>query len=349
MIKDNISKKTPRVSVIMAIYKEPVEWMRQSIDSILNQTFSDFEFIIINDNPQRLENVNVLNEFASKDIRIRVIQNASNIGLTKSLNKGLNIARGEYIARMDADDIACPERLEKQLKFMQNNQTVGAVGCNAYVINDKSLIISKISRPTNMDDLRYLSIFESPIYHPASFYRRLILGNAVCYDENIEYSQDYALWISLLKVCNIANLQDRLIKYRITDSQISSAHHIEQQQFAFGNQLTALTNMGIVMGEKDSALFKYLTRPAAATCSFTHKEIRDFIVRFLNRNKINLSVGYRVVKNRLILIYANKIAHSLSLPHAMCSLLKLQFLTNTINIYSTLSLVNKYRVKLNAK
>lgn len=349
MIKDNISKKAPRVSVVMAIYKEPVEWMRLSIDSILNQTFSDFEFIIINDNPQRQENRNILNEYALKDIRIIVVQNESNIGLTKSLNKGLDIARGEYIARMDADDIACPERLEKQLEFMNNNPTVGAVGCNAYVINDKSLIISKISRPINMDDLRYLSIFESPIYHPASFYRRLILGNAVCYDEKIKYSQDYALWISLLKMSDVANLQDRLIKYRITDSQISSAHHVEQQQFAFENQLRALTNIGIVLGEKDSSLFKSLTRPAASTCSFTHKEVRDFIVRFLNGNKVNLSVGYRVVKNRLILIYANRIAHSLSLPHALCSLLELQILTNTINFYSILSLVNKYRVKLNAK
>ena len=304
---------------------------------------------ILNIKSKDNELYNVIDRVAKQYDGLRTYKFDENVKLGRALAKGVEICKNDLIARMDADDIACPERLEKQLEFMNNNPTVGAVGCNAYVINDKSLIISKISRPINMDDLRYLSIFESPIYHPASFYRRLILGNAVCYDEKIKYSQDYALWISLLKMSDVANLQDRLIKYRITDSQISSAHHVEQQQFAFENQLRALTNIGIVLGEKDSSLFKSLTRPAASTCSFTHKEVRDFIVRFLNGNKVNLSVGYRVVKNRLILIYANRIAHSLSLPHALCSLLELQILTNTINFYSILSLVNKYRVKLNAK
>ena len=101
----------------MSIYSEEEEWIRESIDSILNQTFSDFEFIIINDNPNRDKNNSLLTEYTRIDNRIIIITNEENIGLTKSLNKGLEIARGKYIARMDADDISLPTRFEKQVDF----------------------------------------------------------------------------------------------------------------------------------------------------------------------------------------------------------------------------------------
>lgn len=114
MTEDKLFIKSPLVSVVMAIYNEPVEWMRQAIDSILYQSFKDFEFIIINDNPIRVENKEILDEYSAKDSRVIVVLNEENIGLTKSLNKGLAIASGEYIARMDADDIAMPERLRMQ-------------------------------------------------------------------------------------------------------------------------------------------------------------------------------------------------------------------------------------------
>ena len=94
-----------KISVIMSIYSEKEEWIKESIDSILSQTFRDFEFIIINDNPKRKQNENLLLEYSQKDNRIIVITNKENIGLTKSLNKGLSIAKGKYIARMDADII----------------------------------------------------------------------------------------------------------------------------------------------------------------------------------------------------------------------------------------------------
>ncbi|MFJ1380822.1 glycosyltransferase family 2 protein [Capnocytophaga canimorsus] len=103
-----------RISIIMAIYNEKIEWMRQSIDSILNQTFSDFEFIIINDNPQMRDNQLLTSEYVKKDKRIKKIHNEQ---LTKSLNKGLKIAEGQYIARLNADDIALPKRFEKQVYF----------------------------------------------------------------------------------------------------------------------------------------------------------------------------------------------------------------------------------------
>ena len=117
MIKEN----TPKVSVVMSVYKEPVEWLHESIDSILNQTFSGFEYIIICDNPEYEEGILLLKGYAKKDNRIRLIFNKENIGLTKSLNIGISIAQGDYIARMDADDISEAKRFEKQLDFFESN------------------------------------------------------------------------------------------------------------------------------------------------------------------------------------------------------------------------------------
>lgn len=335
------------ITVLMSVYKEPIEWIRLSIDSILKQTFHDFEFIIINDNPGRMENTLLLNEYAAKDSRLVIITNEINIGLTKSLNKGLLLARGEYIARMDADDISLPTRFEKQLNYLKNNPDVGAVGCNAYVINEKSEITSKMTRPSNKDYLRYLSIFESPIFHPSSFFRRFISNKAVKYDESVKYSQDYALWISLLKICNIANLEEKLLYYRKAETQISKAHYLEQQQFAFNNQLNAVFNMGLMIRDEDIECFKYLTRPIVSNRTIDSKLLRTFIVRFLKENRVKLSDSFYIVRKRLILIYANVITKKLPLTQSLFDLLKLQILTKYFNCYSILSLVNKYRIKRN--
>ena len=126
-----------RISVVISVYKEPVEWLSQSIDSILHQTFSDFEFIIVCDNPAYEEGINTLKEYSKKDGRIRLIFNEGNIGLTKSLNKGLAIAQGEYIARMDVDDIAMTERFAKQLEYLDSHPEIGVCGSIIKYIGDR--------------------------------------------------------------------------------------------------------------------------------------------------------------------------------------------------------------------
>ena len=125
------------VSVLMSVYNEPEEWMRVAIDSILGQTFTDFEFIIINDNPKRKLNREILSDYAKQDKRIVILENEENIGLTKSLNKGLKVAKGKYIARMDADDISLSDRLEKQVNFMEEHPEVGVCGANILCFGDR--------------------------------------------------------------------------------------------------------------------------------------------------------------------------------------------------------------------
>ncbi len=201
----------------MSVYKEPIEWLRQSIDSMLNQTFKDFEFIIICDNPEYEDGINLLKDYLVKDKRIILLCNDKNIGLTKSLNKCLSVSKGEYIARMDADDIAYPTRLEKQLALMEKNPDVDVCGTNILKFGGESRVVSY---PEKMDNI-YLFI-ESPFAHPTVVIRKKSLKN-FRYNEEFRVSQDFKLWVDMYeKGAVFYNLQETLLKYRVSDKQIST-------------------------------------------------------------------------------------------------------------------------------
>ncbi len=212
----------------MSIYKEPESWIRLSVDSILGQTVADFEFIIINDNPTRPENDRLLQEYEQKDSRIRVIRNAENLGLTKSLNVGLQVAQGTYIARMDADDFAFPERFAVQLQYLQEHPDCIACSGLAYLW-DGTNITGKMYRPVDYPEFLYYSFTSSPFVHPLLMMRRESLekGN-IRYDEDFRYSQDYKLAVDMLQVGKIGNVDRYLLKYRISAQQITSKFGREQ-------------------------------------------------------------------------------------------------------------------------
>jgi len=217
----------PKVSVVMSVYKEPIDWIKQSVDSILNQTFTDFEFIIINDKPDREENRLVLDEYQKKDNRIVIITNETNIGLAKSLNKGLCVAKGEYVARMDADDISMPERFEQQVRFLDSNPDVIVCGTNAESFGDKKNSFNWIYERNN--DIKAQLLNNSCFVHPTVFIRKSVLiDNNILYDEDYRQAQDYRLWEVLRSYGSYANIMEILLKYRISNQQIS--HHSHSQQ-----------------------------------------------------------------------------------------------------------------------
>lgn len=212
-----------KISVIMSIYSEKEEWIKESIDSILSQTFRDFEFIIINDNPKRKENENLLLEYSQKDNRIIVITNKENIGLTKSLNKGLSIAKGKYIARMDADDISFPTRFQKQIDFLDKNTEYVLCGANISYFGSEEKIIEQEEEPSFL-------FIENPFAHPVVMFRN---NSYLRYNENFKYAQDYEFWSNLYKENKkFYNIQEVLLKYRKSNQQISNKKFIEQQYYA---------------------------------------------------------------------------------------------------------------------
>ena len=216
----------PKVSVIMSVYKEKIEWLRESIESILDQTFKDFEFIIICDNPQYIEGIHVLRDYEKNDSRVRLIFNETNIGLTKSLNKGLAVAKGEYIARMDADDVSMPDRFQQQINFMETHPNVIVLGTNIKYIGDYSYFDSNKWIKINNDDVKAQLLINSCFAHPSVMIRKSVLvENNIKYDEDYRQAQDYRMWEILKDFGDFANLPEPLLQYRVSAAQVSRKHN----------------------------------------------------------------------------------------------------------------------------
>lgn len=227
----------------MCVYKEKDSYIREAIESILNQTFKSFEFVIVGDTPpsDRERVFGIIGEYASQDERIRFIPNENNIGITKSLNVGLNYCTGKYIARMDADDISFPTRLEKQVAFMESNPHLLASGACCELINeDGERTGRKVNFIQSTKSLRLIILKEPVLRHPLAIFKRIINGIEVRYDESFKYAQDYALWVWIMQHGEISNIEEDLLYYRISKNQISTAHLSEQQSCAKRVQRNAL-------------------------------------------------------------------------------------------------------------
>jgi len=241
--------KCPEISVIMSIYNEPEEYLRRSIESILNQTFKDFEFIIILDNPKNEIARNIIEEYSLKDERIISVKNEENIGLTKSLNKGLSIAKGEFIARMDADDISHPKRFEKQVNFLNKNNEYELCGTKAYFIDENGKILKNMSLTinnnlTSYDEIKQNIVKYNPFIHPSLMFKKRILNKIGLYDENFKLAQDYDF---LLRVCSkykCCILPEKLIYYRVNKKGLSISKSKISSNYAIKAKYNAVFRYG---------------------------------------------------------------------------------------------------------
>jgi glycosyltransferase involved in cell wall biosynthesis len=207
-----------KISVLMSTFNEPVEWIMQSVQSILDQTFRDFEFIIINDNPSREDLKLFLQDIEKRDARICVSENENNQGLIKSLNKGIELAKGEYLARMDADDISHTDRFKLQLEYLDLHPEVGVCGTFAETFGDKSKLLKY---PCDDLLLKLRAIEKSPFIHPSVMMRASLFSAGLRYDENDIHAEDYGLWVNLIKVTRFHNIEKVLLKYRTSGTQVS--------------------------------------------------------------------------------------------------------------------------------
>jgi len=208
---------TPKISIIMAVYNERPIYLKKSIESILNQTYTNFEFLIINDNANSETSV-ILQEYAKKDSRIFIILNRKNIGLTKSLNVGIKKSHGRYIARMDSDDISLPNRLSYQLNFIKKTN-IDLIGANCNIINSKDVIIKKRREPRPKNYA--LALFKKSLFAHSTFFGTKKVFKEL-YDENFKTAQDYEF---LLRVCGknytVSHIYKPLLLYRINPNGIS--------------------------------------------------------------------------------------------------------------------------------
>jgi glycosyltransferase involved in cell wall biosynthesis len=214
------------ISIILPVFNTD-KYLQQSIESILNQTFTDFELIIIDDGSTD-NSLKIIQSF--DDNRIKIIQNQTNQGISTSLNKSIDLAQGKYIARMDADDISMPERLKKQVAFLEKNPTIDLVGSSVEFIDayDNSKNSFDI-RDYNQEMLDCLLIFTCPIYHPTIMCKSELLRQFK-YDKFYEGLEDWELWTRIIETKNIINLPDVLLKYRLHEQNISRQKNLIVEQ-----------------------------------------------------------------------------------------------------------------------
>jgi glycosyltransferase involved in cell wall biosynthesis len=215
----------PTISILMPVYNGG-QFLAPAINSILNQSLTDFEFIIINDGSNDNSDA-IIRSYLSRDNRIRYVSR-ENTGLINTLNEGLAYCRGRYVARMDADDISLPERLRTQFEFMENNPSILVCGTSVRKIDEKDNEIGFLRKPEDFDMVRAYSVFRSPVMHPSSFFR---YENKFSYDTEYLHAEDYELWTRLLIAgYEIANLPSVGLLYRESSGNISSLHADKMQE-----------------------------------------------------------------------------------------------------------------------
>lgn len=229
------------ISVVMPVYNTPVPLLKEAVDSILNQTFRDFEFIIIDDGSKG-QTASYLDRL--DDPRIKLLRNETNIGITKSLNIGFRAAQGKYIARMDSDDISLEERFEKQFSYMETHKDVAMCGSAVEEFGSKNGIKYTVIHDLESYKIKSLFYYPGPL-HPTVFIRKEILTvHNISYHEDLIYAQDYALYVDISTHGGlIYNMPDVLLKRRNHKERITSQHYEEQKKCSMQTQKRLLSEL----------------------------------------------------------------------------------------------------------
>ncbi|WP_446424602.1 glycosyltransferase family 2 protein [Mailhella sp.] len=219
----------PRVSVLMPVYNTRPEHLREAIDSILAQTFGDFEFLILNDCSTNADVADVVKSYA--DPRIVYAENERNLGISGARNRLLDMAQGEYLAVMDHDDISLPDRFEKQVAFLDAHPDVGVVGTLVKNLHDGKV------RPRPSDDvsIKKMLMIQCDLSHPSCMLRRSVLEkHHIRYEEMFSPAEDYALFARLIPVTTFAILPEALLHYRAWKGNASHSKAKAMEAAAYG-------------------------------------------------------------------------------------------------------------------
>lgn len=238
---------SPFVTVLMPVYNGE-KYLRQAIDSILAQSYGDFEFLIINDGSidQSIEIVASYN-----DPRIRLVNNEENLGLIATLNKGLDLAKGKYLARMDCDDISLPERLAEQVKFMEQNETISVCGTWVEMFKDNIMKSQILKLPIHPDELRFHVMFKCALIHPSVIIRlEDFRKHKFYYNDEYAYAEDFELWNRSSNLLSLANIPKVLLRYRLSPEGISRKHYKVQKVHSNKVRKKIYHSLGLKVGEE---------------------------------------------------------------------------------------------------
>jgi glycosyltransferase involved in cell wall biosynthesis len=261
--------RSAKVTVIMPVFNG-AEYLSESIESILSQTWTDFEFLILDDGSTD-NSVEIISLF--RDDRIRLERNERNIGLTATLNRGLDLARGKFVARMDCDDVSRPDRLERQVRFLESNPQVGVVGSWAEVVDENGSIptrrlIGKVTRLGNSPHslattdpaIRFNLLFTNILVHSSVMLRNDLLDrHNFRYSEAFKFAEDYEFWVRCSRAFQLALIPEVLVSYRTRSSSVSNLNRQMQREAADRVRLDYLRSLGIKMSRDEEQLHLDIT------------------------------------------------------------------------------------------
>jgi len=218
------------------------KYLKEAIESILSQSYTDFEFLIINDGSTD-NSVKIIKSFS--DNRIHLIDNEKNLGQPESYNKGINLACGEYIAIMHSDDFSLPDRIKKQVEFMDANPSIGISGTWVKIVQNDMSEICKL--PIDPDLVKIHLLSYCPLFHPSVIMRKkLLTRNNLFYDPSYNSAEDYELWVRASKYLKIANLDEILLAYRIHPEQVSNKYACKQNKHFELIRENMLEQLGVI-------------------------------------------------------------------------------------------------------
>ncbi|CVK19931.1 glycosyltransferase family 2 protein [Sporomusa sphaeroides] len=287
----DLASKCPKVTVLMSVYNGE-QYLREAIESILKQSYKNFELLIINDASTDTSR-SIIQSYS--DPRIRLIDNEVNLGLTVSLNKGIALSQGEYIARMDSDDISLDERLEKQVQFMKEHSDIGVCGSWVETFGVRHEIWQY---PIEHNEITSRLLFYNSLAHSTVIFRRNLLCKlGLCYNEEYRYSQDYELWIRCSGVVRLANIPEPLVKYRLSENQIGRKHNDAQIHFADRARKLLLSQLGVELTDEFYEIHKNICNRKFPVSLVTLKRTQKWL-RILSIK--SFSVGSETVHVRTL-------------------------------------------------
>ncbi|MCK5184343.1 MAG: glycosyltransferase [Candidatus Heimdallarchaeota archaeon] len=276
-----MSQKTPLVTVLMPVYNGE-KYLAEAIDSILQQEFTDFEFLII-DGTSTDNSVKIIKEYTDSRIRL-IFRDKNSPGFASALNHGLALSRGKYIARMDCDDISYPDRLQKQIDFMDENKKVGV--CGTWIIELIERKLGKVHKyPTSFDEIKVSLFFSSPLGHPSVMIRNsMFKENNLFYNTEFLYGEDFDLWNRCAEHFQLANLPEILLTYRKLSTSLYHTmvkKHPEQLKLIYKRNLSYLK---IDLNEKNYQYHKILIRPCYLEDRKIIENVNLWILRIYKTN-----------------------------------------------------------------
>lgn len=285
----------PLISVAMSTYNTNRQYLKNAIESILNQTYKNFEFIIICDGSEK--DIEIINEY--NDNRIKIIKHNKNMGLPYSLNEAIELAKGEYIARMDSDDIALSTRFEKQVEFLEKHLNIGVCSSFAKQFDEGKEYMYNVWKKT--EELQCQLFFTNILVHPAVMFRKqFLIDNNLRYSTDYIYSQDFEFWTRISKKGNIAIIPEILLMYRVNKNQISTAKKEKQREIYESVLQRNLEELEI--GKEN---IKYIRMLNGIEKNIDYEGLKKFIENVLKQNSKIKVYDENYLKNVLYNKYNN--------------------------------------------